>query len=376
VLWTRSYLELGIVGTTYRSGSIDRAGHLSFDARLILSNVFEVTPEGTLGGAGQGFSVEKGLYGPTISLVDGRSVQFLESAIRIDSAPPHPDETRVVIFRSLSPTGVDFADIAATSDGGFYAQRASHSALRKYCGDGRLQWELLGIHRADGMMVEADDSVWLPSQLATANRPVHLDATGHVLGHIELPEGGSSEGASVNFVNGTTILHSASADGGNVLVVAQREGSESWRITFPLATFGGLGVDALGGVWIANSGSMARPWDRYVDGIPVARTPSSLDVRAGMGSPAGEDGSFVTMVDDFRDGPQQIGRLLPDGTIAWTLPISEPFQYMTLDVDGRLYLYGSGHVIAVQTDVLPPSVRGCWQHRCSPRGDNRIEPLP
>jgi hypothetical protein len=62
--------------------------------------------------------------------------------------------------------------------------------------------------------------------------------------------------------------------------------------------------------------------------------------------------------------------------VLWDVPISDPFEYMTLDVDGRLYLYGSGHVIAVQTDVLPPSVRGCWQHRCSPRGDNRIEPLP
>jgi hypothetical protein len=82
------------------------------------------------------------------------------------------------------------------------------------------------------------------------------------------------------------------------------------------------------------------------------------------------------MVRDFMDGPQRIGRLLPDGAVAWTLPIEQSFVYMTLDVDGRLYLYGAQHVIAVQTDVLPPGVRGCWQHRCSPQGDDRIEPLP
>jgi hypothetical protein len=63
----------------------------------------------------------------------------------------------------------------------------------------------------------------------------------------------------------------------------------------------------------------------------------------------------------------------PDGSIAWELPVPGEFTYVTHDLDGRVYLYGDGLIMAVQTDVLPPAVRGCWQHRCSAAGDLRIE---
>jgi streptogramin lyase len=364
VLWTRSYLDLGIEGVTYNAGSVDRQGNLTFDARLVTSSVFEVDPAGALRGAGQHFTVEKGLYGPTVSLVDGRSVEFFLYGLRLDSAPPIADDTILVDFRSLSPIGVDFAELAATSDGGFYAQRASHSALRKYCGDGRLQWELLGIHRADGMLVEADDSVWLPgTSAATDYQVARVDPLGHEIERVPYPEGTAPTGMTQRVVGDVSIINAFSSDERTLVIVARRESAELWRVPLDVEDF--FVVTPAGHIWIndRSSGDLTL----YESGLPtIVAAPVALSI-------AGEDGSFLGI---YGPGVSGIQRLRPDGTIAWTLPISEPFDHMTLDVDGRLYLYGSGHVIAVQTDVLPPSVRGCWQHRCSPRGDNRIEPLP
>jgi hypothetical protein len=276
----------------------------------------------------------------------------------------------VVIFRSLSPTGVDFADIAATSDGGFYAQRASHSALRKYCGDGRLQWELLGIHRADGMLVEADDSVWLPPQDATQGFPTHLDATGHEIARYMHSDSLRVGTATLSFAGRTTVVTGiASRD--ETLLVRQGfvDGVQDWEVEFFLDA-GVSRITPSSAFWVADRD--AATLTLYRDGEPTTTAPYEVAVSLAV---VGEDDSFLGA---YYTGPSLAGirRILADGSVAWTLPISEPFQYMTLDVDGRLYLYGSGHVIAVQTDVLPPSVRGCWQHRCSPRGDNRIEPLP
>ncbi len=373
VLWTRSYLEIGIEGVTYNAGSVDRTGNLTFDARLTTSSVFEVDPTGALLGAGQHFTVEKGYYGPTVSLVDGRSVEFFLYGLRLDSAPPAADDTRLVDFRSLSTTGVDFQELAATSDGGFYAQRASHSALRKYCGDGRLQWELLGIHRAEGMMVEADDSVWLPgASPASDYQAIRLDRLGHEVERIPVPAGAARvAGATLQFATRARLVAAVSPRGTNILSV--QEGSvERWRLERRSGLFR---LTPEGALWVVDDDDSGERLSLYQDGRLVAVSPFSFI--PDLGAPQGVDGSLLVEspgvgVDESRN----LNRLLPDGSIAWTLPISEPFQYMTLDVDGRLYLYGSGHVIAVQTDVLPPSVRGCWQHRCSPRGDNRIEPLP
>jgi hypothetical protein len=361
VLWTRTYLELGIEGVTYNAGSVDRAGNLTFGSRF---GVSEVSPEGNLNGTGQLFVPEKGFYGPTMSLVDGRSAEFFLYSVRLDSAPPDPEQTRLLDFRSLSPIGVDFAEIAATSDGGFYAQRASHSALRKYCGDGRLQWELLGIHRADGMMVEADDSVWLPGTSAATNyQVVRIDSLGHEIDRVPYPEGTAPTGMTQRVAGDVSIINTFSSDERTLVIVARRDSAELWRVPLDVEDF--FVVTPAGHIWINDrtSGDLTL----YENGLPtIVAAPVALSI-------AGEDGSFLGI---YGPGASGIQRVRPDGTIAWTLPISDPFQYMTLDVDGRLYLYGSGHVIAVQTDVLPPSVRGCWQHRCSPRGDNRIEPLP
>ena len=44
--------------------------------------------------------------------------------------------------------------------------------------------------------------------------------------------------------------------------------------------------------------------------------------------------------------------------------------------DDRVYLYCLDTITAVQTDVLPPNVRGCWQHRCNALANMSIAPYP
>ena len=146
------------------------------------------------------------------------------------------------------------------------------------------------------------------------------------------------------------------------------EGVEQWRLE---RRSGSFRLTPDGSLWVIDDDASGEHLSLYRDGRLTAVSPFSFLPDA----PQGSDGSLLIQGPGAGDSAQ-LNRLLPDGTVAWTLPISEPFESMTLDVDGRVYLYGGGHVIAVQTDMLPPGVRGCWQHRCSPHGDNRIEPLP
>jgi hypothetical protein len=57
-------------------------------------------------------------------------------------------------------------------------------------------------------------------------------------------------------------------------------------------------------------------------------------------------------------------------------PSDLPRDARRQDIDRRVYLYADDQIIAVQTDVLPPNVRGCWQHRCNALANMSIAPYP
>lgn len=226
------------------------------------------------------------------------------------------------------------------------------------------------MHRADGMMVEADDSVWIRgASPATGYQVFRVDATGREVERISYPDSFAPGEMGVRFAGDLMVISGISArDSSNVVQVGMVGGVVRWRLETPSDHAFSL-YTPQGRVWYQDRDALTLTL--YENGVPILSAPNELAPSLEI---VAEDGSFVGR---GSDGTRtSIRRILPDGTIAWTLPVEQPFAYMTLDVDGRLYLYGSGYVIAVQTDALPPGVRGCWQFRCSPRGDDRIEALP
>ena len=368
VLWRRTFGELGIEGYPLSAGALGRDGHVHLSTVSFGHQHFEIDGDGALLGGGLPGGRGKGPTGPMAALFDGRVAEWSQSRIRLDHTPPEPDSGGMLEFRADGPRDFDWVDVSATSDG-FYAYRSSRGLLRKYCADGRLQWELLGINGNAYFQVEDDDSIWFNAGPATDFRMVRVDRNGAVVERLPWPSGVSHEGMSVLFADTTRFVNTLSVDGRTSFVVAIEgvSGRELYRIEHPVEELQAFRPDPFGGVWIGLS-SVAGV--RYVDGVEVARASPNESLQDAIIT---ADGSMLTAGSSI-ESPSVV-RLLPDGSIGWELPVPLFPENMILDVDGRLYFFET-EVVAVQTDVLPPGIRGCWQHRCSPGGDNRIEPLP
>ena len=357
VLWTRSLDELGIEGVHYDNGAVDRAGDLHFSTLLFELRGGEISRDGTLLGFGNGANRTKGPLGSMTILPNDRAAEWSDSIIRIDESPPSTSPQTIYWPHDGDPridtTGIG---MAATSDG-LYAYRGyGGGRLRKYCADGRLQWELSGVS-SGFIQVDTNDEAWVRGPGRTTLR---VDRYGAVR---EMVNG------SVQFAGDSRWVGNLSSDESSVTFVRSVDGVERERFTQPTPR-AGFRLDPLGGVWrdVGEPPQAAR----FVDGVEVARLPLGRNL-----SPVfGEDGSFISS-NYFSDrGPVTVYRMHPDGSIAWEVELPGPVSSITHDIDGRVYLYGGEEITAVQTDVLPPNVRGCWQHRCNALANMSIAPYP
>jgi hypothetical protein len=244
--------------------------------------------------------------------------------------------------------------MAATSDG-LYAYRGyGNGTLRKYCADGRLQWELSGV-TSTYFQVDDDDSVWIRRPDGPDEVNVRVDRHGSV---VEAVDG------YVDFAGTSRWISTLDADGETVTHRRVVGGVELDRIVSDRP----VRPDPFGGAWV-QVGPSTADWVHHVDGVDVGRLTAYIN-----GAPVGEDGSFLVREISASD-EYSLARVLPTGEVAWRLSVPL-LGYITHDIDGRVYLYGGDQIIAVQTDVLPPNVRGCWQHRCNALANLSVVPYP
>ena len=355
VLWTRSLDELGVEGVFYDRGAIDRTGDLHFSTLLFELRGGEISRDGALLGFGDGSDRTEGPLGLMTILPNDRAAEWSDSIVRIDESPPSTSPQTIYWPHDGNPrietTGIG---MAATSDG-LYAYRGyGGGRLRKYCADGRLQWELSGVPSRN-LQVDEEDSVWIRGTDAAGATSVRVDRDGRVI---------EREDGYVEFADTSRWIHSLNADGRTLIYRRVVDGVEVDRIVSDRPVF----PDPFGGAWVA-VGPSTVDWVHRVGGVDVGRLTASLS-----GAPVGEDGSFLVREISASDEYSLI-RVLPTGEVAWRLSVP-PFGFITHDIDGRVYLYGGHQIIAVQTDVLPPNVRGCWQHRCNALANMSIAPYP
>jgi hypothetical protein len=355
ILWTRSIRELGIGGGYLNIGAVDHNGDLHFSVLSAQLRGGEVSRTGDLLGYGTGFERTKGPSGALTILPDESAAEWSNSSIRIDESPPRevprsiwwphngdPDERTIGVA------------MAATSDG-LYAYRGyGNGTLRKYCADGRLQWELSGV-TSTYFQVDDDDSVWIRRPDGPDEVNVRVDRHGSV---VEAVDG------YVDFAGTSRWISTLDADGETVTHRRVVGGVELDRIVSDRP----VRPDPFGGAWV-QVGPSTADWVHHVDGVDVGRLTAYIN-----GAPVGEDGSFLVREISASD-EYSLARVLPTGEVAWRLSVPL-LGYITHDIDGRVYLYGGDQIVAVQTDVLPPNVRGCWQHRCNPLANMSIAPYP
>lgn len=368
ILWARTLRELGI-GGSFTGAALGRGERIHLSTVQIVHQHFELDFDGVVIGAGRAFERTKGPQGPMAALFDDRVAEWSSDAIRLDQSPPASDSGAYASFEYGEDSAYDRVDLATTTDG-FYAYRGSRAALRSYCADGRLRWELRGISGSFHLQVESDDSVWINGGVATGNQAVRVSSTGEVVERVDWPEGAARVDMTVWFAGDTRFVNVLSADLRSSVFVAidETSGAEIYRIAEPFDDLISARADPTNGVWTQQRGDLRLT--HYVDGVAVGRTPMGLSI--GLSSSiVADDGSLI--VQGGTSDSRTVMRILPDGSVAWTLSIPGTADQMLLDVDGRLYVFGSG-IVVVQTDALPPASRGCWQYRCSPQGDHRLWP--
>ena len=363
VLWSRTHAELGITGRIANAGAVDGLGNLHMSDVDDEHRAFVVDGSGLLVGRGLG-TLGAGPYGPLMVSSDAWTMEWSTNGVRID---------RPLVFDTYGtiepPEVIHDVHLAATA-GGFYVFADGYDTLLHYCLDlfepsyVTLQWSMRGLSmgRNDVAFVLADDSIWMRGSPASGQRAFRVSVNGDVIEFARSPT--SAAATTVEFADDLTIIRPAlSAD-----LVTMTDGFSVLART-PVA--GPYRIDPSASIWTRNTGGTR--WTRFDRGLAAAQTPAdrTIDLGATYAFPIGEDGSFL--LHGGTPIAPTLFRMLSDGTIAWELPVPGDFTYVTHDLDGRVYLYGDGIIMAVQTDVLPPSVRGCWQHRCSPAGDLRIE---
>ncbi len=359
VLWSVTQAELGLTGRIANAGAVDGLGDLHFSDVDAQHRGAVLSASGLRLGRGDG-NTGAGPYGPLMVSMDGRTVEWSTDLIRIDRMPPAAE------FGFVRPrVELPEPNLAATH-GGFYAFANGSSTLLHYCLEAegaRLQWSMRGLSmgRNDVAFVLADDSIWMRGSPASDQRAFHIRVDGDLIEFARSPT--SAAATTIEFVGDLSIIRPAlspdliTMDGFGVLART------------PVA--GPYRIDPSGSIWTRDTGGMR--WTRFDRGVAAAQTPADriVDLGSTYAFPIGEDGSFL--LHGGTPAAPTLFRMGPDGSIAWELPVPGEFTYVTHDLDGRVYLYGDGLIMAVQTDVLPPAVRGCWQHRCSAAGDLRIE---
>jgi hypothetical protein len=353
ILWTRHIRDLGLEGYP-NPGAIDRNGDLHFSTLFAQLRGAEMGVDGTLLGYGFGFDRSDAMGMMTI-LPDDHAAEWAGEMIRIDASPPVLDTIRAIDFRDPGGPPADptrIAELAATSDG-LYAFRSSGGGrLRKFCLDGRLQWELAGLY-GGGMRVDVDDSIWIP---ASDGISLHIDRHGGVLETVY---------GSIQFAGESRWVGTLDPEEAMITWVRSVDGVEQFRLTAPSDR--SLSPDPTGAYWLL-VGDPPRA-TRFIDGVELTSRPLPDSIYGASAA----DGSWLR----WRSGDLvTVSRELPNGTVAWELELPGPIRSFTHDVDGRVYVYGSDHITAIQTDVLPPNVRGCWQYRCNPLANLSIVPLP
>jgi hypothetical protein len=355
ILWTRSIRALGISDGYLNIGAVDHNGDLHFSVLSAQLRGGEVSRTGDLLGYGEGFTLTKGPSGALTILPDDSAAEWSDSSIRIDESPPREFPRSIWWPHNGDPGAYTIGvAMAATSDG-LYAYRGyGNGTLRKYCADGRLQWELSGVS-SWYFLVDDEDSVWIRRPNGPDEVSVRVDRHGSV---VEAVDGNVAFAATSRWIN------TLNADGTTVTYRRVVGGVEVDRIVSDRP----VRPDPFGGAWV-QVGSSTVDWVHHVDGVDVGRVTASID-----GAPVGEDGSFLVREISASD-EYSLARVLPTGEVAWRLSVPL-FGYITHDIDGRVYLYVGDQIVAVQTDVLPPNVRGCWQHRCNPLANMSIAPYP
>jgi hypothetical protein len=362
VLWSRTHAELGITGRIANAGAVDGLGHLHVSDVDEQHRASVVDASGLLLGQGVG-RIGVGPYGPLMVSSDAWTMEWSTDGVRID---------RPLVFDTYGfaePAEVIRDVHLAATAGGFYVFADGYDTLLHYCIDlfepsyVTLQWSMRGLSmgRNDVAFVLADDSIWVRGSPATDQRAFHIRVDGDLIEFARSPT--SAAATTLEFAGDLTIIRPAlspdliTMDGFGVLART------------PVA--GPYRIDPSGSIWTRDTGGMR--WTRFDRGVAAAQTPADriVDLGSTYAFPIGEDGSFL--LHGGTPAAPTLFRMGPDGSIAWELPVPGEFTYVTHDLDGRVYLYGDGLIMAVQTDVLPPAVRGCWQHRCSAAGDLRIE---
>lgn len=353
ILWTRNVRELGLESFP-NPGAVDRNGDLHFSTLLIQARGAEIAVDGTLLGYGFGFDRDD-IMGPMMILPDDHAAEWAGDRIRIDSSPPALDTIRAINFyEPVGPPGNPsrIVELAATSDGLYAFRSAGGGRLRKFCLDGRLQWELAGLY-GGGMSVDVDDSIWIP---VSEGVNVHVDRQGAILETVV---------GSIQFAGESRWVGTRDPGGATITWIRSVDGVERFRLTARADR--GLNPDPTGGYsMLADDPSRTV---RFVDGVEVASRPRPTSHYGA----SGEDGSVLRWTST---GRSTVSREFPDGTVAWELELPGPISSLIHDIDGRVYVYGVLHITAIQTDVLPPNVRGCWQYRCNALANRSIVPLP
>jgi hypothetical protein len=363
VLWTASLAELGVPGMIPDQGAVDRQGGVHFSTAFFLHQGAELDREGLLLGFGAG--IEGGdlrRFSPMAILPDDRAIEGSGDFLRIDASPPSPSVLNLVSF-PVPEEGFSSGPFIATTSDGFYALRTLDS-LRKYCADGRLQWEM-PIGTANGILTEPDDSVWLFGSSNTAGLAVRILPNGTVGEWVRSSEEG--HGSYVMFADDLRWVSTLSRNETTVLSTVERDGAVLYRLERSV-------LDAVcqftprGDLWCKDDNGGTPIWHRFENGeetSDVAEVPLSYQTLFG------EDGSMM-----FTGGSRGSNELIcldPHGRVRWRVDLPHAAGYLSHDIDGRVYLYGGQHVMAVQTDVLPPAVRGCWSWRCNYLANNRLE---
>lgn len=362
VLWRRPSTDIGI-GYIYDAGAIDPLGQLHISGVLRTHNAAVVDRDGAVVGVSGGFERDDyGPFGPMAILPSGQSLEWTVGGLRLDLRLSPEPVSVPVHFPELSRSDIETSFGVASTSGGFYASRPNGAGLRMYCYERdarpRLRWELSNATQGY-LQVEADDSVWLSGIPASGGRAFRVSVDGEIVEYAELPDGRPI--SSIEFAGALRVGRVDSAT--MTEIVGIESGVERFRITRPSTSSSNSRVDPLGAVWVSNGTTATR----YVDGVAA-----STFTRFGI--TFAEDGS--SLLTDSTTGAETLQRILPDGSVAWTLPIGAWYRYVSMDIDGRVYLYGGDTITAVQTDVLPPNVRGCWQHRCNALANMSIAPYP
>ena len=355
VLWAYPQEAFGvsgrIVGTT-------RAEGLLFVGSL--GDGYQMTAITSTGSASYRSAVimEEGPFGP-LTFASGRLIEWSTPGVRVSAFLDRTGE-RVWPLGALRNV-----ELAGTSDG-FFLYADESNELLHYCvsaTETRRHWSMGGLPTGakGAAFVLADNSIWMRGVPASLGRAFHVGIEGNVLEFASTPSGEPS--VSVEFAGDLTFFRTLLSPD---LITAR---GDAVLARTPVA--GPYRIDPSGSIWTRDT--LGTRWTRFELGVAVAQTPAdrTLDLGATYALPIGEDGSFL--LHGGTPAAPTLLRMNADGSIAWELPMPSDFTYVTHDLDGRVYLYGEGAIMAVQTDVLPPSVRGCWQHRCSPAGDLRIE---